>query len=78
MRAMKKLELAKRLALQAGVSQAEAADQLDRVVHQILSNLRKGEPALLPGLGKFTPARTRGIRFEPDPSKGASRHGQRR
>lgn len=52
---MKKPEIAQRLAQQAGVSRAEAADQLDRVVHQILSKLRKGEVANLPGLGCFTP-----------------------
>lgn len=51
---MKKPEIAKRLARQAGVTNAEAADQLDRVVHQILSKLRKGESAPLPGLGRFT------------------------
>ena len=72
---MKKSELAKRLARQSGVSQAEAADQLDRVVHQILSNLRRGQSASLPGLGRFTPVRAGGIQFEPDSSKGGSRHG---
>ncbi len=52
---MKKEELATRLAKQAGVSQAEAADQLDHVVSQIISNLKKGAAAQLPGLGTFTP-----------------------
>ena len=52
---MTKPEIAKRLARQAGISQAAAADQLDRVVHQILSKLRSGESAPLPGLGRFTP-----------------------
>ncbi len=52
---MKKAEIAKRLARQSGVSNAEAADQLDRVIHQILSKLRKGQQAPLPGLGLFTP-----------------------
>lgn len=51
---MRKPEIAKRLARQSGVSNAEAADQLDRVVHQILSKLRKGKTAPLPGLGRFT------------------------
>lgn len=51
---MKKPEIAKRLAQQAGLSKAEAADQLDRVVNQILSKLRKGQSAPLPGLGRFT------------------------
>lgn len=74
---MKKSEFAKRLARQSGVSPAEAADQLDRVVHQILSNLRRGQSASLPGLGKFTPLKTRGIDFEPDRSQGGPRHGGR-
>ena len=51
---MKKPDIAKRMARRAGVSQAEAADQLDRVVCQILSGLRAGKDAALPGLGKFT------------------------
>jgi len=51
---MRKPEIAKRLARQSGVSNAEAADQLDRVVHRILSKLRKGKPAPFPGLGQFT------------------------
>ncbi len=52
---MRKPEIAKRLARQSGVSNAEAADQLDRVVNQILSKLRKGKNAQLPGLGQFIP-----------------------
>jgi nucleoid DNA-binding protein len=50
---MRKPEIAKRLARQSGVSNAEAADQLDRVVHQILSKLRKGKTVPFPGLGQF-------------------------
>jgi nucleoid DNA-binding protein len=50
---MKKPDIAKRMARQSGVSEAEAADRLDRVVHQILSNVRKGKEASLPGLGRF-------------------------
>ena len=48
---MKKPEMAKRLARQVGVSNAEAADQLDHVVHQILKKLRKGQSAPFPGSG---------------------------
>lgn len=54
---MRKQDLARRLARRAGVTPAEAADQLDRVVHQIVSRLRRGERALLPGLGMFKPGR---------------------
>jgi nucleoid DNA-binding protein len=50
---MKKPEIAKRMARQSGVSQAEAADRLDQVVHRILSNLRHGKETHVPGLGKF-------------------------
>ena len=42
------------MARRSGVSQAEAADRLDRLVHQILSDLRQGKEASLPGLGKFS------------------------
>jgi nucleoid DNA-binding protein len=65
---MKKPDIAKRMARESGMSEAEAADRLDRVVHQILSNLRRGRPSPLPGLGKFTS--TDGvIEFEPDQGK---------
>src|SRR5438270_11402868 len=51
---MKKPELAKGLALESGLTEAEAADRLDRVVNEIIAKLRKGKAAPLPGLGKFT------------------------
>lgn len=51
---MKKAEIVKCLARQAGVSPAEAADHLDSVVRHILEQLRHGREASLPGLGKFT------------------------
>jgi len=54
---MKKAEIAKRMAQEAGVSPAEAADRLDGVVHEILVKLRKGRPAPLPG--KVRPGRDR-------------------
>jgi nucleoid DNA-binding protein len=50
---MKKLKIAREWAREAGVSQAEAADRLDRVVSQILAQLRKGGEAPLRGVGKF-------------------------
>ena len=67
---MKKAEIAKRLAKQSGVTNAEAADQLDRVVHQILSKLRKGETASFPGLGRFTIGPTGYYRFEQEERTG--------
>jgi hypothetical protein len=48
---MKKREIARGWARESRVSQAEAADRLDRVVCQILARLRKGGEAALPGVG---------------------------
>lgn len=70
---MKKPEIAKRLAKQVGVSNAEAADQLDRVVHDILSKLRKGKTASFPGMGQFTPGPKGSFQFKKE-----KRGGQRR
>ncbi|HEV3201780.1 MAG TPA: HU family DNA-binding protein [Bryobacteraceae bacterium] len=61
---MKKPEIAKRIARQSGVSEGEAADRLDRIVQQILENLRKGKETPLPGLGKFTHGPDGRIAFE--------------
>ena len=62
---MKKIDLTRRLARQSRLTKAAAADELDRVVHNILSNLRKGQPASLPGLGTFTPGPKVAFQFEP-------------
>jgi nucleoid DNA-binding protein len=69
---MRKTEIAKRMARQAGVSRAEAADRLDAVVRQIVSSLRNGEAAPLPGLGRFVQAPDGRIAFEPE---GGGRRG---
>ncbi len=74
---MKKEELASRLARQAGVSPAEAADQLDHVVSQIIANLKKGAAAQLPGLGKFTPGPRWEFEFDPKGGKAPGRRGKR-
>jgi len=71
---MKKTELATRLAKQVGVSRAEAADQLDHVVSQIISNLKKGQGAQLPGLGEFKPGDKWNFTFD---RKGPARRGKR-
>jgi nucleoid DNA-binding protein len=65
---MKKPEIAKRLARQSGLSRAEAADELDRVVHRILSNLKRGQEVPLPGLGKLTPGPKGRVNFEREKS----------
>ncbi len=71
---MRKREIANRLARQSGLSSAEAADQLDRVVHQILAKLRQGKAAPLPGLGRFTPGPNGVYRFEQEKPGKHGRH----
>lgn len=66
---MMKKQLAQRLARRAGVTNAEAADHLDRVVHQIVTKLRKGRTVPLPGLGKLKPAGAT-VAFEPEKPRG--------
>jgi len=46
------------------MSEAAAADQLDRVVHEILERVRKGKPARLPGLGTFSSGQEVDFGFE--------------
>ena len=72
---MKKAELAAKLAEQTHLSEAEAADQLDRVVHAIVRNLRKGKPARLPGLGIFRPGDKWKFRFDAEIRPGGKRAG---
>ena len=61
---MKKPDIAKRMARQAGVSSGEAADRLDQVICEILGNLRKGREANLPGLGRFKHGLNGKVAFE--------------
>jgi nucleoid DNA-binding protein len=61
---MKKPEIARHMARQAGVTEAEAADRLDRVVHDILSKLRSGKTASLPGLGRFSTGADGIVKFQ--------------
>ena len=77
---MKKPDIAKRMARAEGVSEAEAADRLDQVVRQILESLRRGRPAMLPGLGLFTrgPGGELAFRRQPPPGKARSEGGKRR
>ena len=72
---MNKADLATKLAKQTHLSEAEAADQLDRVVHEIILNLRKGKPARLPGLGSFRPGEKWKFRFDADIRPGGNRAG---
>jgi nucleoid DNA-binding protein len=73
---MNKSELANRLAKQKHLSRAEAADQLDRVVHQIVFNLRNGKSAQFPGLGSFFPGEKWGFRFDKKVADGGERAGE--
>jgi nucleoid DNA-binding protein len=66
---MKKPEIAKRMARRTGWSAAEAADRLDQVVHQILSNLRQGKETPLPGLGRFRHGTDGRVEFEGEGGK---------
>jgi nucleoid DNA-binding protein len=63
---MKKPDIAKRMARQAGVSRAEAADRLDNVVRQILTDLRNGRESAFPGLGRFRHGPDGKVVFEPE------------
>ena len=66
---MRKPEIAKDMARQSGVTVAEAADRLDGVVHDILSRLRSGMSASLPGLGRFRAGADGKVKFERERGK---------
>jgi hypothetical protein len=72
---MKREQLARRLARQSGISPAAAADQLDRVLNDILKRVRRGQSAPLPGLGTFWPGQKPEFYFEESLPPGA--HGTR-
>ncbi len=61
-----------------GLPRPQAADQLDRVVHQILSRLKRGEPVELPGLGTFTPGAKPSFEFDANAMKKGKSHGRGR
>jgi nucleoid DNA-binding protein len=54
---MKQDELARQIAMKTRTSPAEAADRLDRVVHDLIRKMKKGKRTALPGLGELTPAK---------------------
>ncbi len=64
---MKKARLAVQEARRLRIPPETAADQMDRVVHELLQNLRSGRAAELPGLGSIQPGRR--WRFVPEKGK---------
>jgi nucleoid DNA-binding protein len=53
LRAMKREEIAKKLARKTGLSDTAARNEVDQLVHSILYKLRKGQQVKLPGVGKL-------------------------
>jgi nucleoid DNA-binding protein len=50
---MKRKDLARALAERSRLTQGEAQDQLDLLVHKIVRSLRQGRVAEMPGIGKL-------------------------
>ena len=50
---MKREEIAKKLARKTGLSNSEARNEVDELVHNILDKLRKGQQVKVPGVGKL-------------------------
>jgi len=69
---MKKPDIAKRMARQSKTTVGQAADCLDRLVQEIVSGLRRGQDASLPGLGKLTVKPNGSLAFD---REGAYRRG---
>jgi nucleoid DNA-binding protein len=70
---MKKPEIARKIARQTGISEGEAADCLDGLVSELISNLQRGKAAELPGLGRFSSGSDGAVRFE---KQGGRKHGR--
>jgi nucleoid DNA-binding protein len=74
---MKKLDITERLARKARLPRAVAADRLDRLIHDILAELKRGNPVSLPGLGTFTPGKKVDFQFEMPKAKDGSRRDKK-
>ena len=61
---MKKEQVAKQLAKESRISTAAAADQVDRILGDILKRVRRGKTASLPGLGTFRSGEDQEFRFD--------------
>ena len=66
---MRKKHFARRLAQEAQVTPAAAADQIDSVVTQLLLRLKQGKPAEMPGFGTLMPGAAVTFRPEEAPKK---------
>ena len=54
---MKKSGLVRDIARRRSLKAGDAADEIDRVVTEIIRTLKCGHPAHLPGLGTITPGK---------------------
>ena len=70
---MKREQLARRLAKESRLTDAAAADQMDRIVTDLLNRVRKGQSVSLPGLGTFLPGRDEDFQFDRKVPRGAPR-----
>jgi nucleoid DNA-binding protein len=70
---MKKPEIARKIARQTGLTEGEAADRLDRLVSDLISQLRHGKDAELPGLGRFSSGSDGAVQFR---KQGRARGGR--
>ncbi len=61
---MEKQDIATRLARRSRLSRGAAADRLDRLIHEILKELKRGNPFSLPGLGTFQPGKPPDFEFD--------------
>jgi len=52
---MQREDLAQELAREASLPEGVARDEIDKLVHRIVTRLRRGQRVELPGLGKLIP-----------------------
>ncbi|HLG95032.1 MAG TPA: HU family DNA-binding protein [Bryobacteraceae bacterium] len=63
---MKKEQVTRRLAKETHIPTAAAADQVDRIVSELLAKVRRGQSVSLPGLGTFQGGTQKEFQFEPE------------
>lgn len=61
---MRKKNIARRLAQEAQLTAADAADQIDSVVTKLIRRLKDGKPAKMPGFGTLLPGEA--VTFKPE------------